>query len=183
MDLSWATEQVAAFLVLTDAGERRLELVSPREVAPPEAAQTLRMAEPALWFPFARSPEAAMAGLWLYCGGFDEAHELAQSLNSVEGSYWHAIVHRMEPDAWNSGYWFRRVGRHPVFPALLEAAKRIAAQDPDCGFVPGESWNPERFTTFCEAARSRPGSPAEHAAREIQFAEWKLLFVWCGMRP
>jgi hypothetical protein len=182
MDLSWATEEVVALLNLGGAGERRLELVSPRRITPPEASRALRAATPALWFPGGRSPEGALAGLWLYFGAFEEAHELAQNQETPEGSYWHAIVHRLEPDAGNSGYWFRRVGRHAIFPQLHKAAERIAATDPPSGFDPGDSWNPERFTAFCEAARTRQDSHAEDVAREVQSAEWKLLFGWCGMR-
>ncbi len=182
MDLVWATEQVSTLLAFSASGERQLELVSPRRVTPPEAAQRLESAVPAVWFPAARSPEAALAGLWLYFGAFKQAHELAQDLETAEGSYWHAIVHRMEPDAGNAGYWFGRVGRHGIFPALLETAKQLTAVSPGGGFVPGESWSPERFTAFCEVARRRPGSPEEHLAREIQSAEWRLLFAWCGMR-
>ena len=182
MDLSWATGQVRALLELKDSGERRMELVSSRRVTPPEVAETLHAAEPEQVFPGARSPEGALAGLWLYFGAFEEAHGLAQNLGTDEGSYWHAIVHRLEPDAWNSGYWFRRVGRHEVFTMLLEEAARIVAAYPECGFAPGAQWSPERFTAFCEAARGRPGSGAEHVAREIQSAEWRLLFAWCGVR-
>ena len=183
MDLSWASKQVVASLGLRAAGERRLELVSPRVITPPEAAQTLHSCSPETWFPRARSPQAALAGLWLYFGAFDEAHALAQELESAEGSYWHALVHRLEPDAGNSGYWFRRVGRHPIFPALLHEAARLAAGSAECGFVPGDKWNPEHFTAFCESARSRPGSSDERLACDILSAEWRLLFSWCGMRP
>src|SRR5688500_4990238 len=52
---------------------------------------------------------ACMAGLWLYHDFLDESHAISQDLHTVEGSYWHAIMHRREPDAWNSKYWFRRV--------------------------------------------------------------------------
>lgn len=182
MDLSWVSGPVAALLGLKDPGQRRMELVSPRLVTPPEAARALRAAAPVLWFPEARSPQAALAALWLHFGAFEEAHALVQDLETAEGSYWHAIVHRMEPDAWNSGYWFRRAGHHGIFPALRDEAERIVATVPDCGFDPGTSWSPDRFTAFCEIARARPGSGAGPAAREIQFAEWLLLFSWCGMR-
>ncbi len=182
MDLSWAAQPVNAVLALGDWGERRLELVSPRMVTPAEAAQALRAATPEAWFPGARSPQGALAGLWLYFGGFEEAHELAQNLETAEGYYWHAMVHRLEPDAGNSGYWFGRVGRHQIFPALLEEAMKISARNPECGFAPGNSWSPGHFTAFCAAARNRPESSAEHAAREVLSAEWKLLFAWCGMR-
>lgn len=71
-------------------------------------------------FPGARSPLGALAGLWLRAGGWEEAHSIAQDLDTPEGSYWHALVHRAEPDEWNANYWLRRVGdAHPVRAAAL----------------------------------------------------------------
>ena len=66
-------------------------------------------------FPHSRSPLGALAGLYLRSGAWHEAHEIAQDLDTPEGSYWHALVHRAEPDEWNASYWLRRVGdNHPV---------------------------------------------------------------------
>src|SRR5262245_42612875 len=65
--------------------------------------------------------DAAMAcysGLWLYHDGLDESHAISQDLDTAEGSFWHAIMHRREPDAWNSKYWWRRVGDHAVLGRL-----------------------------------------------------------------
>src|SRR5262245_35001335 len=64
---------------------------------------------------------ACMAGLWLYHDFLDESHSISQDLHTVEGSYWHAIMHRREPDYWNSKYWFRRVGDHPIYDKLNPA--------------------------------------------------------------
>src|SRR5206468_11060049 len=69
-------------------------------------------------FPGARSPEGALAGMYLYFSCEPEAHKIAQDLETAEGNFWHGIVHRREPDASNASYWFRRVGKHAVFPAL-----------------------------------------------------------------
>jgi hypothetical protein len=124
------------------------------------------------WFRDARSPAGALAGLALYQGDWRRAHEIAQDDPSPEGTYWHGIVHRLEPDAWNAGYWFRRLGRHPVFPALSEQARAVWAEAPD-------PWDPERFVAFCEAARSG-GDPA--TALSVQAIEWRLLFTYCA-RP
>jgi hypothetical protein len=124
-------------------------------------------------FPRSRAPEAAMAGLYLYFDCWKEAHETAQDIATPEGSYWHAIVHRQEPDAWNSGYWFQRVGAHAIFPALRDAAAEI-------GLAVGPKWKPEAFIELCERARQSPGSELERQALEVQRAEWQLLFDYCA---
>jgi len=121
-----------------------------------------------------------MSGLWLYFSCAEECHELCQNLSSPEGSYWHAILHRQEPDAANSGYWFRRVGEHPVFAPLLEDARKIAERLPDANLRLGMRWDPFQFIEYCE--RARPGSAAYVAACEVQRAEWQLLFDYCA-RP
>lgn len=131
-------------------------------------------------FPDARSPEAALAGLWLRAGGWEQSHGIAQDLGSSEGSYWHAIVHRQEPDAWNSGYWFRRVGNHQIFTALRIEALSIASRYADAGFVVKDTWDPVKFIGFCTGPASTRGSAAEAAALAVQEAEWWLLFDWCA---
>lgn len=132
------------------------------------------------WFPSAPHAEAALAGLWLRCGGWEEAHNISQDIASPEGSYWHAIVHRQEPDAWNSGYWFRRVGAHSIFPALLAESAGLCRAHAGTGFTPGASWDPIAFIDFCTGPASNPGSRAEALALAIQEAEWWLLFNWCA---
>jgi hypothetical protein len=116
-------------------------------------------------------PESARAGLYLYAGFWDEAHETAQDIHTADGSYWHAIVHRQEPDAGNSSYWFHRVGQHAIFPAL---ARRAAEIDPT---ISGR-WNPSAFIDYCERA-ARQGGEAEQQAIAIQQAEWDLLYRHC----
>lgn len=159
-----------------DATHRPFPLVSTRKPWP-GAADLLNQAGAALGA--ARSPEGALAGLWLLAGDWDRAHEIAQDLATVEGSYWHAIVHRVEPDAWNSGYWFRRAGVHPVFPALRDEAASLTARTGLRWRIP-DRWDPNHFIEFCEQARRKPGSADEALAEEIQRAEWRLLFRWCA---
>lgn len=148
----------------------------------PKTAQELRKETAHSLFQGSYSPEGAMAGLWLYAGGWNEAHQIAQDLHTREGSYWHAIVHRQEPDAWNSNYWFRQVGQHPIFPALAKQGTSLATEYPSVKFAMGATWEPGQFIQFCEQARTMPGSDAEKLARKIQHAEWKLLFDYCVRR-
>ena len=131
-------------------------------------------------FTKARSPEAALAALWLYFSWFDECHEIAQRLSSSEGSFLHAILHRQEPDSGNSAYWFRHVGQHAIFRDLCRQADEILDAYPEAEFRTGGKWDPFSFILFCERARQQPHSSSERAALEIQRAEWQLLFDHCA---
>lgn len=173
LDTSFLQPAVAAILDLDGSGDRLLPLEC-KSPSSPEAVRQLESAQSEDLFPGARSPEGALAGLWVYFSCFEQAHTVAQELHTPEGSYWHAIVHRLEPDDWNSGYWFRRVGAHPVFPELLAGAAEL-------GYEPsGSAWDPFAFIEYCAKARNRPGSATERVAREVQRLEWQLLFAWCA---
>jgi hypothetical protein len=128
-------------------------------------------------FPGVSSPEALLAGLLLHLNCWSEAHSVAQELESPEGSYWHAIIHRMEPDAWNSGYWFGRVSNHPIFDDLQSRAAALAHEHPGAAFRVPKPWNPKPFIQFCESAEGHPEQ--ERLAVEIQHVEWELLMEWC----
>ncbi|MFN7992194.1 MAG: hypothetical protein U0Q18_01245 [Bryobacteraceae bacterium] len=167
MRLSDYTPEVGSILALEGNGDRLLPLVM-EQCASEEARRRLRGAAAKTLFPNGRAPEAALSGLYVYFSCFEEAHKIAQDIDTPEGSYWHAIVHRQEPDAGNASYWFRRVGSHPVFPALAKAAGN---QGP---------WDPFAFIEQCEKARRQPGSDVEARVRSIQRTEWQLLFDYCA---
>jgi hypothetical protein len=137
---------------------------------------------PALLFPGARAPEAAVSGLLLLAGCWDESHEVSQDITSREGSYWHAIAHRIEPDSSNAGYWFRRVGEHPIFPELHRRASDIL-QRYGARWASKPAWDPFLFIEWCEQARQAPGTENERIALQIQREEWELLFEWCALEP
>src|SRR5712672_4382044 len=106
-------DEVATILALDGNGERLMPLVH-GSGGSAQAQERVKAA---------RVVPAIRAGLYLYFDCWEQAHEVAQDINTPEGSYWHAIVHRQEPDPGNAGYWFRQVGSHAIFPALqLRAA-------------------------------------------------------------
>ena len=107
--------------------------------------------------------DAVKAGLLLLHGDLDGAHELAQRHEGyADADAWHALVHRLEGDYGNSGYWWRRAGDHPAFPVIAEAAG-VAV------------WDPHALT---ETFRRDPADPAVRAAQACEFAA--LLRHGCG---
>ena len=60
-------------------------------------------------------------------GDWEAAHVIAQADSSVHGSWAHGIVHLMEDDRSNAGYWYRRAGRQLPndvrIPEEIEALK------------------------------------------------------------
>lgn len=113
-------------------------------------------------------PATCRAGLWLYFDFLHESHEISQDIDTPDGSFWHALMHRREPDPFNSKYWWRRVGSHPVLKQLLE-------QVPALGYT---YTNPADFVDFCERVRGT-NSPDEVLAKRVQLLEWQLLFAHC----
>ncbi len=44
----------------------------------------------------------ALAGKW------DESHRIVQEFNDPTACWIHAVLHKIEGDAWNSRYWYAR---------------------------------------------------------------------------
>jgi hypothetical protein len=117
---------------------------------------------------------ALAAGLLQIHDFWEASHVAAQSADDLgerrTSAYWHAIAHRREPDYGNASYWFRRVGRHPIFDDLLRDVR--AALPPD---LDGQDanwtlvWNPNSLVSLCSSAQ--PGSRDEALARRFQRIE------------
>lgn len=104
------------------------------------------------------------AGLWLYVDQLDASHAVSQKIDDPTGSYWHAIMHRLEGDFSNSHYWLRRTGRHPAMAAVDASGLHAAAALVDAA----------------EAAHRRGDTPPDLI--ELQRREWAALFTWCARR-
>jgi len=92
------------------------------------------------------------AGVYLHHGYLAECHRIAQRVESANGAYWHALLHRVEGDFENAKHWYRRVGAHPVLARF------------------GSDWDPCWFVDQCAA-----GGSAE--TDQLQQTEFDLLLA------
>ncbi|QDT11225.1 hypothetical protein [Planctomycetes bacterium K23_9] len=103
-----------------------------------------------------------ISGLWLLAGDLDRSHTISQDLPSAEGSFLHGIMHRREGDFGNAKYWFRRVGDHPVFDQIAQAAGSVYD-------------DPSDFVDLCSDAIRR-GEPDDCMA--AQWIEWQCIMAY-----
>lgn len=133
---------------------------------------------------------ALKAGILQMNSRLDASHAEAQSIEGhPDGDYWHAIMHRREPDYGNSKYWFRHVGRHPVFAQLAQRAAEILRESSDdvrsrwtSRLKVDAGWDPFAFVDMCERAAGDEEGELGMAARRIQWMEMLLLLRHCAQR-
>ena len=85
-----------------------------------EAAVAARTALPADAPPLLRA-------LWFDAvGDWERAHALAQDVDTPDGSWVHAYLHRKEGDGDNAAYWYRRAGRPVERGGLDDEWRKLA---------------------------------------------------------
>lgn len=110
----------------------------------------------------------------------DASHTISQAIENPDGSLLHAIMHRREPDYWNSKYWWRRAGKHPCFGELgkrvatfLESRNESALS---ASLAPRGEWDAAAFVDACEAAAGEaPDTKRVQLLREIQRIETEVV--------
>jgi hypothetical protein len=99
-----------------------------------------------------------LAGLWLLHNFLHEGHEICQDIDTPEGSFWHAIMHRAEGDYSNAKYWYRRANLESLHDAISETA--------------GQPYTPHALVDRVET----DGAASVH---RLITAEWETLFNHC----
>jgi len=134
----------------------------PTSLGPGAPAEALRAKIRAAWPRWFRPRAPRVCG----CGStsLTESHTISQGGRGARrtATFWHAIMHRREPDAANSKYWWRRVGAHPVLAQLPR---------PRLTKVGYAYTTPEAFVDFCEKVsrqrKCRRGSGEARAAARM----------------
>ena len=157
--------------------EGLLQTAQPPELGPGKRPGTQSVAELDRAIGASASP-MARATVLLWHDHLNEAHEIVQDVDTTDGSYLHAIMHRREPDYGNAKYWFRRVGQHPCFKPLADEAKKILVKETALlgRLLPRGEWDAFAFVDACEqAAKAKLTGAQAELLRQIQAAELRLL--------
>lgn len=129
---------------------------------------------------------AALRAGFLQINDFlDHSHEYSQSVQgegtNAAGDYWHAIMHRREPDYSNAKYWFRRVGPHVIFGDLAAAVTVLLEANPGIAgewgarLLPSGEWDPFAFVDLCESRPRGEDDALSQFAQRVQWIEMLLL--------
>ena len=79
-----------------------------------------------------KTPEklpSLLAALWNDSrGNWNHAHELAQEIDTPNGAWVHAYLHRKEGDAFNANYWYLRAGKKTPAQSLKQEWEEIVTE-------------------------------------------------------
>ncbi|WP_038165162.1 hypothetical protein [Verrucomicrobium sp. BvORR106] len=73
--------------------------------------------------------EEAKALWYTKKGDWHEAHEIAQDIHTPMGSWIHALLHLIEGDIGNAGYWYAKARKPAKRPAEIDAEWNTIARE------------------------------------------------------
>ncbi|MBP1154751.1 MULTISPECIES: hypothetical protein [unclassified Paenibacillus] len=135
------------------------------------------------------------AGLHLFNESLDPSYTISQDIHTPTGSYWHAIMHRMEGDYSNAKYWIRMAGVHPIYDDVaIEAFAYIRQSGLDDvqsellkqqleKWSSGKGYDPAQFVDLVEYQVTKANDEhGEELLRHIQWLEMRKLLHYGYVR-
>ncbi|HEV7298996.1 MAG TPA: hypothetical protein VGN72_06480 [Tepidisphaeraceae bacterium] len=170
-----------ALALRTDSTYRRLVVSGDGD---PAAKALLDGVTPAtvLVAPARDEGEAALvlAGLWLLHDWLEPSHTLSQGVETANGSFWHAVLHRREGDFNNARYWYGKCRNHPVMATLAtegQAIVKASNASDDARTITRNGWDTYAMVDFVESVYDAADDhPPVQLARDLQNLEWRILF-------
>lgn len=139
---------------------------------------------------------ALLAGLLQWHDFLDDSHTESQSIEGLgidqNGDYWHAIMHRREPDYSNAKYWFEQVGDHLHFSYMASYINELRECNREvfncmeaegiADFCPDGRWDPLAFVDFCQFAHESGNVDVILFAEHLQWYEMEGLLAYSWER-
>ena len=121
-----------------------------------------------------------LSGLWLLHDWLEPSHTLSQGVETVNGSFWHALLHRREGDFNNARYWYGKCRNHPAMATLAtegQAIVKASNASDDARTITRDGWDTYAMVDFVESVYDAADDhPPVQLARDLQNLEWRILF-------
>jgi hypothetical protein len=130
------------------------------------------------------SSSITAALLWLRIGEIERPHLVVQDDRTDMGSYLHGVVHRLEGDFFNAGYWLRQLRNNTLMNSI---AMSIDEQATELSAPIHATWHqellspfqPRQFFSACEnlVGQRKPLETDQKFLGWLGYAEWQALWI------
>ena len=128
--------------------------------------------ENALKFSGTEQQALIQSALLLWHDHLEASHEISQCLNSKDGSFLHALMHRRESDFPNAKYWINQTGQYRAYSEIAKRSKILLKENSLPNLLTGE-WNPYAMVDSVEHAK--PNTQTYKTLQKIQQIEMEVL--------
>tara|TARA_B100001123_G_scaffold18940_2_gene21226 strand:+ start:1977 stop:2492 length:516 start_codon:yes stop_codon:yes gene_type:complete len=126
----------------------------------------------ALKFPDTEHQALIRSALLLWHDHLEASHEISQCINSKDGSFLHALMHRREPDFPNAKYWLNQTGQYKAYSEIAKRSK-ILLKEASLSKLFTDEWNPYAMVDSVE--QTNPNTQTYKTLQKIQQIEMEIF--------